>query len=236
MNNINVSEELGIFKFSSGIKLAPLDSQKKERLRLKTLLQLPFPVYFSDMNHVNKQCNEACLEMCGFDSFNDCLEVEWYKPFMRKTVLNSIYNDTEVITRNEFKIIEELIVRKGGTNIHTLSVRMPWYNQDNKIIGLFGCSIVLDKNPLADSLAQINALGLLNKPRTTKINNQEFTDRERDCLRYTVRGYSAKQVASILHLSPRTVEEYLNNIKRKLNIHSKSELIDITIDDLIYTE
>lgn len=36
--------------------------------------------------------------------------------------------------------------------------------------------------------------------------------------------------ANELGISQRTVEEYLNNIKLKMGVYSKSELIDKTID------
>jgi len=49
--------------------------------------------------------------------------------------------------------------------------------------------------------------------------------RERDCLRLLIHGHSAKDSAMELHLSPRTVESYLENIKNKLNCHSKRELL-----------
>jgi DNA-binding CsgD family transcriptional regulator len=50
-----------------------------------------------------------------------------------------------------------------------------------------------------------------------------FTEREKQCINYLLNGLSAKQTASRLDISQRTVEIYLHNIKKKTD--SKSKLI-----------
>lgn len=57
-----------------------------------------------------------------------------------------------------------------------------------------------------------------------------LTNREKECLSLTIRGKSSKQVTYELSISSRTVEEYLNNIKKKLGVFSKAELIEKTFD------
>lgn len=51
-----------------------------------------------------------------------------------------------------------------------------------------------------------------------------LSNRERQCLKYLLEGKTAKETADSLSLSPRTVEFYFENIKRKLNCWSKREL------------
>lgn len=53
-----------------------------------------------------------------------------------------------------------------------------------------------------------------------------LTSRESQCFFLLSRGYSAKAIGKILHISHRTVENHIDNIKLKLNIHSKSEIIE----------
>jgi DNA-binding CsgD family transcriptional regulator len=43
--------------------------------------------------------------------------------------------------------------------------------------------------------------------------------------RFKAQGHAIKEVAKIIDLSPRTVESYLNNVKLKIGITKKSELI-----------
>lgn len=52
-----------------------------------------------------------------------------------------------------------------------------------------------------------------------------FTQREAQCMYYILHGCTIVQVGERLNLSHRTVEFYVKNMKMKLNIQTKSELI-----------
>lgn len=52
-----------------------------------------------------------------------------------------------------------------------------------------------------------------------------LTDREREVLRYIAEGSTATHIAEKLHLSPHTVRSHRENLMKKLNLHSKAELI-----------
>lgn len=56
--------------------------------------------------------------------------------------------------------------------------------------------------------------------------SQLLTLREQECLYFYVHGKSPREISSILFLSHRTIEQYLQNIKIKLNVINKSELIE----------
>jgi DNA-binding CsgD family transcriptional regulator len=62
-------------------------------------------------------------------------------------------------------------------------------------------------------------MGLISK-------DQGITAREWYCIILHKRGYSASRTGEILGISRRTVETHFDNIKRKLNVASKYELID----------
>lgn len=53
----------------------------------------------------------------------------------------------------------------------------------------------------------------------------EVTKREAQCLFYLGQGLSAKETAHILHISPRTVESYLESLRQKAQAKSKIELL-----------
>ena len=65
------------------------------------------------------------------------------------------------------------------------------------------------------------------------IYTRDLSRRELQCLQISVRGRSARQVATELGISQRTVEEYLNNVKKKLGVTSKSEMINVVINLLL---
>lgn len=56
-----------------------------------------------------------------------------------------------------------------------------------------------------------------------------LSERELDCLTYTMADMSAKQVARKLDISPRTVETYLSNIKVKTNSRTNLCLVGKTL-------
>ena len=52
----------------------------------------------------------------------------------------------------------------------------------------------------------------------------QLTSREREVLQLIARGYRYKEIASRLHLSPRTVESHVSAVLRKLQLSSRHEL------------
>lgn len=54
-----------------------------------------------------------------------------------------------------------------------------------------------------------------------------ITKRENECLRYTLRGMTAKEIARMLQISHRTVEIHLHNIRKKYGLSSKRQFISI---------
>ncbi len=60
-----------------------------------------------------------------------------------------------------------------------------------------------------------------------------LSDRELDILRLVGEGKSAKEIAGALSLSRRTVENYKNNMLKKLNLHKTSDLIRYALENKI---
>ena len=74
--------------------------------------------------------------------------------------------------------------------------------------------------PLSERLlAQAKAPQDLRDPYET------LTDRERQILHLTAEGYTSREIAERLFISPRTVEKHRENLMAKLGIHSQAELI-----------
>ncbi len=58
---------------------------------------------------------------------------------------------------------------------------------------------------------------------------QQLTDREREVLKLVVEGHTAREIAEIMVISPKTVEWYKTSLMNKLNIHNKADLIRYAI-------
>ena len=64
---------------------------------------------------------------------------------------------------------------------------------------------------------------------------QQLTDREREVLKLVVEGHTAREIADILVVSPKTVEWYKTSLMAKINIHNKTDLIKFAIRKGIIT-
>jgi len=63
-----------------------------------------------------------------------------------------------------------------------------------------------------------------------ELSQESFlTPREEEVLRLVVAGKTAKQIADVLFISPRTVENYKNALLKKLNLSRTSDLIKYAI-------
>ncbi len=78
--------------------------------------------------------------------------------------------------------------------------------------------------PLSERLlAQAEEASELQDPYET------LTDRERQILHLTAEGYTSREIAERLFISPRTVEKHRENLMTKLGLHSQAELIHYAI-------
>ncbi|MBI3737730.1 MAG: response regulator transcription factor [Chloroflexi bacterium] len=84
---------------------------------------------------------------------------------------------------------------------------------------------------LYPSLAKLLVKDYLNQehPADEKANLDGLTDREREVLTYLAEGRGNNEIGAALVISPKTVERHRENIMRKLNLHSRSELVRYAI-------
>src|SRR4029078_1983764 len=116
-------------------------------------------------------------------------------------------------------------------------IKFPWYECD-RLIGVFGCSIVFGNQSISKVLQQILEIGLADYSSSktilpgSVIMNTYLTKREAEIAYYLVLGKTAKQIGTHLQLSQRTIEKHVENIKLKMRVTSKPELIEKLIEQL----
>ncbi len=64
---------------------------------------------------------------------------------------------------------------------------------------------------------------------------KELTPREREVLTYIAEGYTNREIAEALVISVKTVDRHRENIMRKLNLHSRVELVKYAIEKGLIT-
>jgi len=255
-NPADNSNELKVYRFNNGIKLIhPEKLPENKNLKiccdvghsLSSILGMPFPVSLETTDSVSISCNELHAEACNFSSAKDAIGKKWYQSFQPKTVIQSINNDKKVMQNNFYQIAEEKALHNNKFEFNCLSIRMPWYNDDNKVNGLFVCSIILGKNSLDESLSHMAKLGILSSsyqrsstpsPLPTDFsdyqknyltNEFKLSKRELICLELYVYGKTAKEISRILYLSNRTIENYIQSVKNKMQAPRKTDLIHKTL-------
>ena len=84
---------------------------------------------------------------------------------------------------------------------------------------------------LYPSLAKLLVKDYLSQehPAEEKANFDGLTEREHEVLTYLAEGADNEHIAAALVISPKTVERHRENIMRKLNMHSRAELVRYAI-------
>ncbi len=83
---------------------------------------------------------------------------------------------------------------------------------------------------LYPSLAKLLVRDFLDGGRATgEEPPSDLTDREQEVLTYLAEGASNEEIALSLVISPKTVARHRENIMRKLNLHSRAELVRYAI-------
>jgi two-component system, NarL family, response regulator NreC len=84
---------------------------------------------------------------------------------------------------------------------------------------------------LYPSMAKLLVRGYLSQemPANTDTAVDGLTSREQEVLQHLADGASNDEIAEVLHISPKTVARHRENIMRKLNLHSRTELVKYAI-------
>jgi len=84
---------------------------------------------------------------------------------------------------------------------------------------------------LYPSLAKLLVRDYLSQDRSEEKESglSGLTEREQEVLTYLAEGSSNEEIASALVISPKTVARHRENIMRKLNLHSRAELVRYAI-------
>ena len=103
--------------------------------------------------------------------------------------------------------------------------------------------IMNDREPLYDNVAPIFSGSNVNEFMTqTDIKRHQLqtkngviylSRREKECLLHLAMLRTTKDMANRMNLSSRTIEAYLNNIKKKTNCYTKSQLMEVFIENSI---
>lgn len=78
--------------------------------------------------------------------------------------------------------------------------------------------------PISPEIAK-KMLGLLSGKNSSPKKESNLTKREQTILEYLVEGFSIDMISAELHISSHTVDTHAKNIYRKLQVHSRGEVV-----------
>lgn len=235
--SITLCESLVVVRVSQGVRLIKprCHDETSQGYSLRDLKSAPFSVYLLDKQGKTCYLNDAGAHICGFTQPEASLGKTIHEVTKNECADTLIKNCSIVIERNQIQIFDEDNQRKDDINLHFLSIKAPWYDDKGVIIGIMGISIAMGHHSLSQSLSMVKQMGLMDKESESfsglSMNDIKLTNRELECLKLTIKGYTAKRIAKELNISFRTVEEYIANIRHKTGASSKAELIELTIEN-----
>lgn len=203
------------------------------------LSQVSHHVYFRNLQAELIAANDILARFMGFSKHNEIEQRHYNELMPDHVVVETLANDQIVLNCNRTMALPESIILQGQKR-NFLSIKSPLRNE-NDIIGLFGISIIfheLNFFQLFTALEIINGFfqeNLSNALLPQLITPQQpsrpqLTPREEDCLCLYMKGNTTRSIASILGLSSRTIEYYIDNVKTKFGVCKRSELLQIAFN------
>jgi DNA-binding CsgD family transcriptional regulator len=238
----DLSNDLVLVRFGNGVVLIRPELTSSCRANfysVAALLKLPFNVFFTNTEGSFYQLNMSTINSLGFDSVEDSIGRVAAESANKETIIQITTHDKAVVEEKRQLYKEIVFTREIDHDVKRyICIKFPLYDyKQNKVAGIFGVALMLDP-PEAPSfpeslslLTQTNLLAsepsyLKNILAPLKVDQVHFSCREKDVLHYIMLGKRTKEIAAALSLSPRTVEEYISNIKNKLNVISKSSIVE----------
>ena len=118
-----------------------------------------------------------------------------------------------------------------------LTERVPTFNKDKEFIKLTISAMDMTNANFNRKVLLLNdldnkAIKMKNANYIIDPNHQPLplTNKQEICLFLLIRGKTMKEIASLMGISIKTVEDHLDSVKAKLNCFSKPQLIERAID------
>jgi len=240
---IDTDKDLIVERYAGGLKLMRPTSTRQRSQTLNELLNLPLNIILLDQNSVIQNINENNAATFGCASVKEAFGKTIRSVYKKQAADFSIMHDKEIISSGKMILKEESCERIDNIAFQAITAKFPWYNKNNEIIGVVGCSIPIGLGGnIEETLQAFTRLNLFlkNTPTATSllpgkvIHGVYLSQREVECIYHLVYGKTAKMIGKILGLSPRTVETHLNNAKIKLGLSSKTELINEALNSWLH--
>lgn len=195
---------------------------------------LPDYVWITDEHHCYIASSEKSAKILGFPSRKHMLGTS-LKDIPCDIDTDELIKQRDDVLKNK-KTIEVLDIHpyaNGEIQAHHAK-RLPYFNSNGKLEGVMTVARELNHTLFSKLILTLTASDqhYYNKHEYNRsyelIMNGilNLSKRELECYFYVLRGFTAKKISVVLHISARTVEVHIDNIKSKMQCTDRSELIE----------
>lgn len=202
------------------------------------LNQLPGAVFIKAILHNETRyvwANQLFARMLGYEGKNQIIDKLEHKiPLLEPAAESFRQYDMGVLSSGDSAFLN--IGNYQGDNGMALLVnkkRLTVSNKDAAFIIALATPInaeIIRRSSLLPLISNNVENKAMNVYRLVKCyKNINLTVRESECFYYVLHGKTAKEIASALLVSRKTVESHIHNIKTKIGVNKRSEFYDFAI-------
>lgn len=208
----------------------------------------PGSIYWKNLNLAVIGCNDNNARWAGYSSACDLIGATNYDHILYKKDGDMLsQHDKAAIESKKLIVVNEKVTYKKQDTKACVSYKMPVYDVSNQVIALFGVtfnktddlSVTQARENFSVAMELLEAtsyntlINKLNDKKQLLYNNKQkvnLTLREFECLAHLTKAKTAKEIAILMNISPRTVENHIENLKTKLHCMTKSQLVEAAIE------
>ncbi|OGT24575.1 MAG: hypothetical protein A3I12_03360 [Gammaproteobacteria bacterium RIFCSPLOWO2_02_FULL_38_11] len=206
--------------------------KKSKNLSIKAqqLFKTPSPaiVFYKDCEGHYLGSNEQFASLFKLSPQTLCGATDFDLPILKEDSDFHRKKDLEVQKSQIPLFFYETCTLVLNKQIEVQTFKMPFYNDNGEVAGIYGLSTPLNTITFKDIASYAEEAGVEKKYLSfmqKQTGGYFLSPRELECLYFVVKGLTAKQIAKHMNLSFRTIEFYRDKIKLKLNCDSRQCLI-----------
>lgn len=202
---------------------------------------LPGLILIKDLESRYVNISHVLAKMCGWSSVEAAIDkFDYDAPCEAATLADDFITMDRLALASKQKVVSlDVINYVTGWSILLTEVS-PIVDQAGRVEGVLNMAVEISKyNPLYHYYLKLAHSDSQFTKKKSSIHSYILTQehvplpltiRQSECLFWLMRGKTVKEIAHVLRLSPRTVEEHICNIKEILQCKNKSELIEKAFD------
>lgn len=193
-----------------------------ETIKMKLFCNnIPCCIFWKDVNLTYRDANDYFLAGAGAQSLNAVIgKTDFDLPWAPAA---KAYQKSDVLVLKGNTVLSSKESRWYKNSFHLMIVnKVPLKDKKDNIIGVLGIHQDITQYIEAPPTTEAELFSMLSKALPVSL-----THREMECLSLWLSGYSIKTSATYLKVSEKSIEAYRKNIKDKMEIYHKYQLIDL---------